>query len=64
MVSETSPCKTCKHKDILTVFEPCWSCIDNIELAAHKPAVDYTHYEPVELENVGAFYSEEADFVD
>ena len=48
MVSEKSPCKMCKYKNKMTVEEPCWSCIDNIELAVHKPAVDFTHFTPIE----------------
>lgn len=31
------PCGTCKHRNKMTVEEPCYSCIDIIDLALHKP---------------------------
>ena len=30
-------CKKCKHRNTLTVQEPCWSCISNEDLSLHKP---------------------------
>lgn len=54
MISEKSPCGTCKYKDQLTVLEPCWSCIDNIELALHKQEVDFVHYTQKEKEEKNA----------
>ena len=31
------PCAKCKHRDKMTVESPCYSCIDNVDLALHKP---------------------------
>ena len=41
-----TPCKTCRHKDRLTVLEPCFSCI-SIESLIRPEYGDhtYTHYE-------------------
>lgn len=36
-VRDMPPCYTCKYKDRMTVESPCYSCIDNIDLALHKP---------------------------
>ena len=44
---DRSPCSKCKHKDKLTVEYPCYSCIDNIDLAMHKPnsETEFVNYE-------------------
>ena len=31
------PCAKCKHKDKMNLESPCYSCIDNVDLALHKP---------------------------
>lgn len=51
---DRSPCGTCKHKNKLTVEAPCYFCIDNVDLALHKPnhETEFTNYEGVELEGV------------
>lgn len=45
--NDRTPCVTCKHRNKITVQEPCYSCIDNIDLALHKPnhETEFTHYE-------------------
>ena len=44
---DRSPCGTCKHKSKMTVEAPCYSCIDNVDLALHKPnhETEFVHYE-------------------
>ena len=44
---ERSPCGPCKHKNKLTVANPCYSCIDLIDLALHKPnsETEFANYE-------------------
>lgn len=41
------PCAKCKHKDERTVVSPCYSCIDNVDLALHKPncETEFTNFE-------------------
>ena len=41
------PCNTCKYKDRMTVESPCYSCIDNVDLALHKPnaETEFANYE-------------------
>lgn len=45
--NDRTPCVTCKHRNKTTVQEPCYSCIDNIDLALHKPnhETEFAHYE-------------------
>lgn len=45
--NDRSPCGTCKHRNKMTVQEPCYSCIDNVDLALHKPnrETEFVHYE-------------------
>ena len=31
------PCKTCKYRNKMTVEAPCYTCIDTMDLALHKP---------------------------
>ena len=44
-----TPCKTCKHKNRLTVLEPCFSCIsiESLITPVYGDAT-YTHYEYTE----------------
>lgn len=44
---DCSPCKTCKHYQKMTVESPCYSCIDNVDLALHKPncETEFANYE-------------------
>lgn len=44
--NDRSPCGTCKHRNKMTVQEPCYSCIDNVDLALHKPnhETEFVHY--------------------
>lgn len=35
--SDRPPCINCKYKKRLTVESPCYSCIDEVDLALHKP---------------------------
>ena len=44
---DVSPCRTCKHKNKMTVEEPCYSCIDICDLALHKPnhETEFASYE-------------------
>ena len=44
---DRSPCGICKHRNKMTVEEPCYSCIDNVDLALHKPnhETEFVHYE-------------------
>lgn len=41
------PCATYKHKKKMTVEAPCYSCIDNVDLALHKPncETEFANYE-------------------
>lgn len=41
------PCVKCKHKGERTVGSPCYSCIDNVDLALHKPncKTEFTNFE-------------------
>ena len=41
------PCDTCKHKNKMVVEAPCYSCIDNVDLALHKPncETEFANYE-------------------
>lgn len=50
--TEAPPCKTCKHKNKLTVEAPCYSCISNEELALHKPnsEIKFVNYESEDTE--------------
>lgn len=42
------PCSSCKHKDKMTVEAPCYNCIDEVDLALHKPnhQTNFANYEP------------------
>lgn len=44
---DRSPCSTCRHKNKMTVEAPCYSCIDNVDLALHKPnfETEFANYE-------------------
>ena len=46
-------CVTCKHRKRMTVEAPCYSCIDNIDLALHKPnaETEFINYEAEESED-------------
>lgn len=49
-----TPCKTCKHKNTMTVFEPCWSCISNESLMTPKYGDStYRNFEKEEVEDGG-----------
>lgn len=41
------PCAKCKHKNKMVVESPCYSCIDNVDLALHKPnsETEFVNYE-------------------
>ena len=41
------PCGTCKYRNKMTVEAPCYSCINNVDLASHKPnsETEFAHYE-------------------
>ena len=43
-------CVTCKNKHKLTVEAPCYDCIDNVDLALHKPnyETNFANYEKEE----------------
>lgn len=45
--ADCAPCSFCRHKGKMTVYEPCYSCIDTIDLALHKANVDtdFAHFE-------------------
>lgn len=47
-MADAPPCRTCKHKNKMTVEAPCYSCIDPVALALHKPnaETEFTNYEP------------------
>ena len=44
------PCATCKHRNKMTVEAPCYSCIDNVDLALHKSnaETEFGNYEAEE----------------
>lgn len=44
------PCRKCKYEHKLTVEAPCYSCIDNVDLALHKPnyETEFANFEPEE----------------
>lgn len=46
-LADCAPCSFCKHRGKMTVEEPCYSCIDAIDLALHKANVetDFSHFE-------------------
>lgn len=41
------PCNTCKYKSKMTIEAPCYSCIDLVDLALHKPnsETEFANYE-------------------
>lgn len=41
------PCKTCIHKNGLTVSVYCYNCISNVDIALHKPnyETEFVNYE-------------------
>ena len=41
------PCGTCKYKGKMVVEAPCYNCIDNVDLALHKPnnETEFFNYE-------------------
>lgn len=41
------PCGICKYRNKMTVEAPCYSCIDNVYLALHKPnsETEFVNYE-------------------
>lgn len=43
-------CVTCKYKHKLTVEAPCYDCINNVDLALHKPnyETNFANYEKEE----------------
>lgn len=45
---DAPPCRTCKHKNKMTVEAPCYNCIDPVSLALHKPnaETDFVCWEP------------------
>lgn len=46
-VADMPPCGTCKykkHKNKMTVESPCYDCVDNIDLALHKPNAEIEFY--------------------
>ena len=47
-MADAPPCRTCKHKNKMTVEAPCYSCIDPVALALHKPnaETEFANYEP------------------
>lgn len=49
---DRSPCGSCKHKDKLTVDEPCYHCISILDLALHKPnsETEFAAYEKAEAD--------------
>ena len=53
--NDCTPCVTYKHRNKITVQEPCYSCIDNIDLALHKPnhEIEFVHYESEHLTEKG-----------
>ena len=44
---DVPPCGTCKYKNKMTVESPCYNCIDNVDLALHKPnhETEFANYE-------------------
>ena len=46
---DMSPCLFCKNRDKMTVSAPCYNCIDNADIALHKPNVktEYANFEPI-----------------
>ncbi len=47
-------CGTCKHRNKMTVEYPCYSCIDIMDLALHKPnaKTEFANYEADENINM------------
>lgn len=47
-------CGTCKHRNKMTVEHPCYSCIDTMDLALHKPnaETEFSNYEADENVNM------------
>lgn len=45
------PCGTCKYKSKMVVESPCYTCIDYIDLALHKPnaETEFINYERREV---------------
>jgi hypothetical protein len=45
--ADVPPCKTCRHKGELTVGPHCYSCIDTVAIASHRPnaETDFVNYE-------------------
>lgn len=46
---DMSPCFFCKHRDKMTVSAPCYSCIDTLDLALHKPnaETEFSSFKPI-----------------
>ena len=46
---DCSPCFFCKHRDEFTVENHCYNCIDNVDIALHKPnaETDFVHFTPI-----------------
>lgn len=50
---DRAPCRTCKHRNKMTVEAPCYNCIDIVDLALHKPnaETEFASYEREVAEN-------------
>lgn len=46
---DCSPCFFFKHRDEFTVENHCYNCIDNVDIALHKPneETDFVHFTPI-----------------
>lgn len=53
------PCGTCKHRNKMTVEHPCYSCIDTMDLALHKPnaETEFANYEADENVNMKSVWN-------
>lgn len=39
-IVDRPPCSRCLHRNKMTVEEPCYSCIDLMDLSLHRPNVE------------------------
>lgn len=46
--ADVAPCRTCKYQNEMTVGSHCYTCIDTIDLALHKPnaETEFANYKP------------------
>lgn len=58
---DCSPCFFCKHRDEFTVEASCYSCLDNEDIALHKPnyKCDFANFEPLSANHLAVLLYEQ-----